>query len=175
MDTNLAAESDPELRGFIAKRLSRGAMFEGMGNVASVDLGYPEYTLGCYYCLIQCKPEDYTEPGPPSPEYIICFLGGTEKGLDLFRLELDCYTEGIKSKLQAAQVRDLQLEIRAHLSCWYEDSVLPIHRVVNLFQEKLAYLLHAVSWGGDVCHWVMRYISRTRVTPDNAATSVSVE
>ncbi|KAG9468577.1 hypothetical protein GDO78_022417 [Eleutherodactylus coqui] len=147
-----------------------------LSNVCELPLcSYPEYTLGCYYCLIQCKPEDYTEPGPPSPEYIICFLGGTEKGLDLFRLELDCYTEGIKSKLQAAQVRDLQLEIRAHLSCWYEDSVLPIHRVVNLFQEKLAYLLHAVSWGGDVCHWVMRYISRTRVTPDNAATSVSVE
>ncbi|XP_075704266.1 protein Njmu-R1 [Rhinoderma darwinii] len=84
VDTNLAAEAEPELRNFIAKRLSRGAMFEGMGNVASVDLGSPEYTLGCYFCLIQGKLEVRTEPGPPTPQHIICFLGGTEKGLDLY-------------------------------------------------------------------------------------------
>lgn len=142
LDTNLAAEAEPELRSFIAKRLSRGAMFEGMGNVASVDLGSPEYTLGCYYCLIQGKPEECPEPGPPSPEHIICFLGGSEKGLDLFRLELDSHVEGLKSKLQP-QMGNLESEVRPHLSCWFEDSVLPIHRVVNVFQEKLAYLLHA--------------------------------
>ncbi|KAM3920885.1 protein Njmu-R1 [Leptodactylus fuscus] len=142
VDTNLAVEAEPKLRSFIAKRLSRGAMFEGMGNVASVDLGSPEYTLGCYYCLIQGKTEERTEPGPPSPEHIICFLGGSEKGLDLFRLELDSHVEALKNKLEP-EMADLDSEVRPHLSSWFEDSVLPIHRVVNLFQEKLAYLLHA--------------------------------
>ncbi|XP_044129154.1 protein Njmu-R1-like [Bufo gargarizans] len=138
VDTNLAAEAEPELRTFIAKRLSRGALFEGVGNVSSVDLGSPDYVLGCYYCLIQGKAEECSATAPP--EHIICFLGGSEKGLDLFRLELDHYVDGLKSKLKMGY---LELEIRPYLVAWFEDSVLPIHRVVNLFQEKLAYLLYA--------------------------------
>ncbi|CAJ0951652.1 unnamed protein product [Ranitomeya imitator] len=109
LDTNLSAEAEPELRSFIARRLSRGAMFEGMGNVASVDLGPPEFTLGCYYCLIQGKPEDHPELLPPAPKHIV---GALES-------------------------------VRPHLGCWFEASVLPIARVVTLFQEKLGYLLHA--------------------------------
>lgn len=38
VDTNLPSEVEPELRSFIAKRLSKGAVFEGLGNVASVEL-----------------------------------------------------------------------------------------------------------------------------------------
>ncbi|XP_073416903.1 protein Njmu-R1 [Dendrobates tinctorius] len=142
LDTNLSAEAEPELRSFIARRLSRGAMFEGIGNVASVDLGPPDFTLGCYYCLIQGKKEDHPEPAPPAPEHIVCFLGGSEKGLDLFRLELDGHVENLRSKLDP-QVGVVESEVRTHLGCWFEASVLPIHRVVTLFQEKLAYLLHA--------------------------------
>ncbi|DBA13495.1 TPA: hypothetical protein GDO54_018464 [Pyxicephalus adspersus] len=81
VDTNLPAETEPELRNFMAKRLSRGAMFEGMGNVASVDLSYPECSLGCYYCLIQ---QMDNEPGSQALEHVVCFIGGSEKGLDLY-------------------------------------------------------------------------------------------
>ncbi|KAL6032604.1 hypothetical protein STEG23_020391 [Scotinomys teguina] len=38
VDTNLPSEVEPELRSFIAKRLSKGAFFEGLGNVASIEL-----------------------------------------------------------------------------------------------------------------------------------------
>jgi len=38
LDTNLPGEAETELRSFIAKRLAKGAVFEGMGNVATVDL-----------------------------------------------------------------------------------------------------------------------------------------
>lgn len=138
VDTNLPAEVEPELRNFMAKRLSRGAMFEGMGNVGSVDLSSPECSLGCYYCLIQQMGNP--EPGPLSSEHVVCFLGGSEKGLDLFRLELDRHVEELKTKLQTG---DLDSDIRPHLSSWFEDSILPIQRIVSLFQEKMAYLLHA--------------------------------
>lgn len=36
--SNLPSEVEPDLRGFIAKRLAKGAVFEGLGNVASVEL-----------------------------------------------------------------------------------------------------------------------------------------
>ncbi|KAM4664573.1 protein Njmu-R1 [Discoglossus pictus] len=144
VDTDLPAEAEPELRSFIAKRLSRGALFEGMGNVASVELSFPEYSLGCYYCLLQDKTceASNSESSVRPTEYIVCFLGGSEKGLDLFRLELDKHVEILKTKLDP-QMINLDTSIRPHLSSWFEDSVLPIYRVVHLFQEKLSYLLHA--------------------------------
>ena len=55
MDANLPSEVEPELRSFISKRLSKGAVFEGLGNVASVELRTPGYRVGCYYCLFHKK------------------------------------------------------------------------------------------------------------------------
>ncbi|XP_029456597.1 protein Njmu-R1 [Rhinatrema bivittatum] len=145
VDTNLPSEGEPGLRSFIAKRLSKGALFEGMGNVTSVELSLPEYALGCYYCLFQQeKPSQKIVPDSNShpPEYVICFLGGTEKGLELFRLELDKYTEGLKNKLDP-EICNLETCVKPYLHNWFEDSVLPVQRVVQLFQEQLAFLLHA--------------------------------
>ncbi|KAF6298129.1 sensitization to ricin complex subunit 2 [Rhinolophus ferrumequinum] len=87
-DTNLPSEVEPELRSFIAKRLSKGAVFEGLGNVASVELRIPGYRVGCYYCLFQQEkllPEMATRDSEHKPsEYVVCFLGGSEKGLELY-------------------------------------------------------------------------------------------
>ncbi|XP_070083781.1 protein Njmu-R1 isoform X4 [Equus przewalskii] len=107
VDTNLPSEVEPELRGFIAKRLSKGAVFEGLGNVASVELRIPGYRVGCYYCLFQQEkllPEIATMDSENSPsEYVVCFLGGSEKGLELFRLELDKYIQGLKNNMNGEE------------------------------------------------------------------------
>ncbi|MEJ1272352.1 hypothetical protein NN561_003203 [Cricetulus griseus] len=88
LDTNLPSEVEPELRSFIAKRLSKGAFFEGLGNVASVELRIPGYRVGCYYCLFQqdkLLPETAAMGSEHNPsEYVVCFLGGSEKGLELY-------------------------------------------------------------------------------------------
>nr|KAF6454981.1 sensitization to ricin complex subunit 2 [Rousettus aegyptiacus] len=136
---------EPELRSFIAKRLSKGAVFEGLGNVASVELRIPGYRVGCYYCLFQQKllPETATMDSEHNPsEYVVCFLGGSEKGLELFRLELDKYIQGLKNNMNCEE-RGLENHIKSYLSSWFEDVVCPIQRVVLLFQEKLTFLLHA--------------------------------
>lgn len=47
----------------------------------------PDYRLGCYYCLFQQKllPETATMDSEHNPsEYVVCFLGGSEKGLELY-------------------------------------------------------------------------------------------
>ncbi|XP_017511907.1 protein Njmu-R1 isoform X4 [Manis javanica] len=145
-DTNLAPEVEPELRSFIAKRLSKGAVFEGLGNVASVELRIPGYHIGCYYCLFQQEKlptETATKDPEHNPsEYVVCFLGGSEKGLELFRLELDKYIQGLKNNMNCEE-RGLENHIKSYLSSWFEDVVCPIQRVVLLFQEKLTFLLHA--------------------------------
>ncbi|XP_069511079.1 protein Njmu-R1 [Ambystoma mexicanum] len=140
LDTNLPADAEPELRGFVAKRLCKGTLFEGMGNTTSVELSVPECVFGCYYCLLQQQSDlkkEMMESSSNTSEYVVCFLGGSEKGLELFRLELDKYLEGMK------EMNNLDTYIRPYLSSWFEDAVLPITRVVQLFQEELAFLLHA--------------------------------
>ncbi|KAB0367918.1 hypothetical protein FD755_021242 [Muntiacus reevesi] len=153
VDTNLPSEVEPELRSFIAKRLSKGAVFEGLGNVAAVELRIPGYRVGCYYCLFQQeKPLPQTasmDSEQKSSEYVVCFLGGSEKGLELypffeytFRLELDKYIQGLKNNMNCEESGG-ENHIQSYLSSWFADVVCPIQRVVHLFQEKLTFLLHA--------------------------------
>ncbi|KAG8525082.1 Protein Njmu-R1, partial [Galemys pyrenaicus] len=141
--TNLSSEVEPELRGFIAKRLSKGAVFEGLGNVASLELRTPGYRVGCYYCLFQQEkllPDSATmDSENNTSEYVVSFLGE-----HTFRLELDKYIQGLRNKMNCEE-RGLENHIKSYLSSWFEDVVCPIQRVVLLFQEKLTFLLHAVS------------------------------
>ncbi|KAB1266351.1 Protein Njmu-R1 [Camelus dromedarius] len=113
----------------------------------------PGYQVGCYYCLFQQEkllPETATmDSEPNSSEYVVCFLGGSEKGLELypffehtFRLELDKYIQGLKNNMNC-EARAGENHIQSYLSSWFEDVVCPIQRVVLLFQEKLSFLLHA--------------------------------
>ncbi|XP_029401989.1 protein Njmu-R1 [Mus pahari] len=116
VDTNLPSEVEPELRSFIAKRLSKGAFFEGLGNVASVELRIPGYRVGCYYCLFQQEkllPEIAAVESEHNPsEYVVCFLGGSEKGLELFRLELDKYIQGLKNNMNCEALSYTPVEFK---------------------------------------------------------------
>ncbi|KAH0629249.1 hypothetical protein JD844_011182 [Phrynosoma platyrhinos] len=91
VDTNLLPEAEMELRSYIAKHFAKGSFFEGMGNVASVELSIPESRIGCYYCLLQLEKSAETanlESSNSPSDYVICFLGGSEKGLELYPFTL---------------------------------------------------------------------------------------
>uniref|UniRef100_W5K553 Chromosome 17 open reading frame 75 n=1 Tax=Astyanax mexicanus TaxID=7994 RepID=W5K553_ASTMX len=125
--SSLPAEAEPELRSYISRRLSKGALLGGMGNIATVELSVPEQAVGCYCCLLE------QERSPEQPEadgngWVVCLLGGSEKGL--------------QSSL-TQEMQNLESEVRPYLSLWYEESVMHIHRVVQLLQNNIGYLLHA--------------------------------
>ncbi|KAF5891074.1 protein Njmu-R1 isoform X2 [Clarias magur] len=40
-------------------------------------------------------------------------------------------------------MQNLESEVRPYLSRWYEESVMHIHRVVQLVQANISFLLHA--------------------------------
>ncbi|XP_005993804.1 protein Njmu-R1 isoform X2 [Latimeria chalumnae] len=143
-DTNLPAEAELELRSFITKRLSKGMLFRGMGVVVSVELSIPEQVAGCYYCLLNQHKfqESLADTRTTLSDYVICFLGGTEKGLELFRLELDNYVQGLQS-FSTPEISNLEAPVKLYLTSWFEESVIYIKRVVQLLQEKLVVLLHA--------------------------------
>uniref|UniRef100_UPI00398F5148 protein Njmu-R1 n=1 Tax=Pristiophorus japonicus TaxID=55135 RepID=UPI00398F5148 len=145
--SNLSVAAESELRAFIAKRLSKGAFFGGIGTIAAVDLSIAEQSVACYYCLLH---QDQS-PGPESDEmeskavvtdYVLCFLGSTEKSLELFRIELDKYAQGLQL-YSDAEAGAVELHTQLYLSSWYDDTVLYIQRVVQLFQDRLPVLLRA--------------------------------
>lgn len=142
IDSSLPAEAEPELRTYISRRLSKGALLGGMGNIATVELSIPEQAVGCYCCLLELErsPE---QPDADGNGYVICFMGGSEKGLNLFRLELDKYVQGLHSSLQTPELQNLETEVQPYLSRWYEESVMHIYRVVQLVQSNISFLLHA--------------------------------
>lgn len=142
IDSSLPEEAEPELRTYISRRLSKGALLGGMGNIATVELSIPEQAVGCYCCLLE-QERSPEQPDSDGNGYVICFMGGSEKGLNLFRLELDKYVQGLHGSLQTPELQNLETEVRPYLSRWYEESVMHIHRVVQLVQNDISFLLHA--------------------------------
>ncbi|KAI2666361.1 Protein Njmu-R1 [Labeo rohita] len=109
LDASLPPEAEPELRSYISRRLSKGALLGGMGNIATVELSIPEQAVGCYCCLLE------QEKSPEQPE-----------------------ADG-----NGWVMHNLETEVRPYLNRWYEESVMHIHRVVQLLQANVGYLLHA--------------------------------
>uniref|UniRef100_A0A3Q3EVI8 Chromosome 17 open reading frame 75 n=1 Tax=Labrus bergylta TaxID=56723 RepID=A0A3Q3EVI8_9LABR len=143
IDSSLPSEAEPELRTYISRRLSKGALLGGMGNIATVELSIPEQAVGCYCCLLE-QERSPEQPDADGNGYVICFMGGSEKGLNLYPLlELDKYVQGLHSSLQTPELQNLETEVRPYLSRWYEESVMHIHRVVQLVQSNISFLLHA--------------------------------
>lgn len=145
--SNLSVEAETELRTFLIRRLSKGAPFAGTGTIAAVELSIAEQPVACYYCLLPpVEQPSATESDELTKavvtDYALCFLGSTEKSLELFRIELDKYAQGLQPYLYS-EVSASEPDVQPYLSCWYEEAVLYIHRVVQLFQEKLSILLRA--------------------------------
>eukprot|EP00064_Thunnus_orientalis_P010532 superscaffoldBa00001438_g10558 len=127
IDSSLPLEAEPELRTYISRRLSKGALLGGMGNIATVELSIPEQAVGCYCCLLE-QERSPEQPDADGNGYVICFMGGSEKGLNLYPL---------------LALQNLETEVRPYLSRWYEESVMHIYRVVQLVQSNISFLLHA--------------------------------
>ncbi|KAM9843230.1 protein Njmu-R1 [Aulostomus maculatus] len=143
IDSSLPLEAEPELRTYISRRLSKGALLGGMGNIATVELSIPEQAVGCYCCLLE-QERSPEQPDADGNGYVICFMGGSEKGLNLYPfLKLDKYVQGLHSSLQTPELQNLETELRPYLSRWYEESVMHIYRVVQLVQNNISFLLHA--------------------------------
>ncbi|TNN80570.1 Protein Njmu-R1 [Liparis tanakae] len=87
----------------------------------------PEQAVGCYCCLLEHarSPE---QPDADGNGYVICFMGGSEKGLNIYPL---------------GALQNLETEVRPYLSRWFEESVMHIYRVVQLVQGNIGFLLHA--------------------------------
>nr|XP_043906293.1 protein Njmu-R1 isoform X2 [Solea senegalensis] len=180
IDSSLPSEAEPELRTYISRRLSKGALLGGMGNIATVELrqsfnifpittfwnqyffypetkesswftqicstcapsSIPEESVGCYCCLLE-QERSPEQPDADGNGYVICFMGGSEKGLNLFRIELDKYVQGLHCSLQTPELQNLETEVRPYLSRWFDESVMHIYRVVQLVQSNISFLLHA--------------------------------
>ena len=53
LSTNLSGEQETELRTFMAKRLARGTVYSGNGNINVLENVFPGDSALCYYCLLR--------------------------------------------------------------------------------------------------------------------------
>ncbi|KAA0705807.1 Protein Njmu-R1 [Triplophysa tibetana] len=144
LDSSLAPEAEPELRSYISRRLSKGALLGGMGNIATVNLSLSEQAVGCYCCLLE------QEKSPQQPEtdgngWVVLCAGSTEHMLNRHShrpLRVNVHQFNAQLTL-ITRMGSLETVVRPYLSCWYEEAVMHIHRVVQLLQPNVGYLLHA--------------------------------
>uniref|UniRef100_S4RZ78 Chromosome 17 open reading frame 75 n=1 Tax=Petromyzon marinus TaxID=7757 RepID=S4RZ78_PETMA len=134
---------EAELRSFIARRLDNGALYGSIGSVATLILASADDSTACYYCLLQQPlPVVAESVETTAADYVICFLGLTEQGLELYPPELDKYAAGLLAYLDA-EVGTEGWRGAAYLGGWLEDAVLYIHRVLRTLNGHIAMLLHA--------------------------------
>ncbi|KAF3846463.1 hypothetical protein F7725_003541 [Dissostichus mawsoni] len=133
IDSSLPSEAEPELRTYISRRLSKGALLGGMGNIATVELSIPEQAVGCYCCLVE------QERSPEQPD-----------------------ADG------NGYLLNLESEVRPYLSRWYEESVMHIHRVVQLVQNNISFLLHAA-----LSHTLVEGLSQQDTTTASLCKAIS--
>ncbi|XP_071813975.1 protein Njmu-R1-like isoform X2 [Apostichopus japonicus] len=144
--TDLSTEEEHVLRDFISKKLSKGTVYGGSGNVNELHLGEEE--VSCYFYLLRQTSLDleaeldgtggsfYT-----SQEYVICFLSSPSSGLEIFRPELDAYCEGTSYLLDQKELNNDR--IKTYLAKWFTESAEYICRCVNRFQKDIAYFINA--------------------------------
>ncbi|XP_071965961.1 protein Njmu-R1-like [Antedon mediterranea] len=140
--TNLEAEQETMLRGFIATRLSKGTVFSGIGDVT--DFHLDEEKLQCYYYHLRELNDEHVADSEssmyPSEEYVVCFLATAEDSLDLFRVDLDSYSEELLPMLDSEMKAVDKVQI--YMSKWYEQAVQYITRSIKKLSSQLSILLH---------------------------------
>ena len=58
LSTNLSGEQETELRKFMAKRLARGTVYSGSGNISTLEDFFPDESAVSYYCFLRGGKED---------------------------------------------------------------------------------------------------------------------
>ncbi|CAH3039548.1 unnamed protein product [Pocillopora meandrina] len=161
LSTNLSGEQETELRTFMAKRLARGTVYSGNGNINVLENVFPGDSALCYYCLLRggkesgdsIEQQDMDSPGFGSflsKDYVICLVSGSESGLDLFQKELDEYSKGLLPYIDKyTESLDVQESFK-HLEFWYEENVEFVCRCTSLLKEDLAVLIGLGLLGGSL-------------------------
>ncbi|XP_005100700.1 protein Njmu-R1 isoform X1 [Aplysia californica] len=108
--TNLAAHTETDLRKSLSYKLLSKTRPYGEGHVFSVGLSFTDSistSASCYYCILKSSSDSLgfdhvTQDGVAEAggdndcqEFVVCFISFLESSLDLFRTELDEYSQGL--------------------------------------------------------------------------------
>ncbi|XP_064624874.1 protein Njmu-R1-like [Lineus longissimus] len=152
--SDLSAEEETELRKLLARRITKGTVYAGAGAVVSVDLSSSleeVENFDCYFSLLrQDKPAKQVVDCSPDVvcmrEYVVCFLSNQDGGLELFRPELDKYSENL-IPLLTNELTNLDTTIKDYLTNWHAEAVQYICRSVTALADNIQYIIHAALMG----------------------------
>lgn len=62
---------ETELRTFMVKRLTRGTVYSGSGNINTLENFFPDESALCYYCLLRGGKENGEEYRDQQERYVL--------------------------------------------------------------------------------------------------------
>jgi hypothetical protein len=168
--SSMPLDEEQDLRKVIVKRLSRGCVYSGSGNLlvleptwrssAAMGPAAPERTTSCFYFLVRDAKDDIKSPegGRCSSDYVICLLRefeGKDVDLDLFRPELDAYCNDLVARgiFRGTDINSPPFAndpLTVALSEWYDVAVMYLSRCASLFAERLDVVIHAALVGRTI-------------------------
>lgn len=162
LSTNLSGVQETELRTFMAKRLTRGTVYSGSGNINTLENFFPDESALCYYCLLRGGKENGEEYRDQQErdsiefgsylckDYVVCLVSGSKSGLELFQKELDDYSNELLPYIDKyTESQDVQESFK-HLEAWYDENVKFVCRCSSLLKEDLAVLIGLGLLGGKL-------------------------
>ncbi|KAF6024263.1 C17orf75 [Bugula neritina] len=140
--TTLPATNDHDLASFLEKRLTRGTMFAGSGQIVTIDLGIEP--AQCYYCLL--NPRDSAD----DDQFLVCFVTECNRGLESFRNQLDQYAQIMETALKSTDMHNISEVMTPLLDNWYTECLLFIVNCVKILGKDIKYVIYNAIANGDV-------------------------
>jgi hypothetical protein len=126
---------------------------DGTGIVASLTLNssVKEATtaFSVYYCIIDPGWKELTEGIPKDSDtkgFVVCFVSSVPQELDLFKPDLDSYSESLKVLLDE-NLTGLTTSVQNFFDNWYSECIFYLVRALQALGRNLKYVLHCAMVG----------------------------
>ncbi|XP_035826229.1 protein Njmu-R1 isoform X2 [Aplysia californica] len=155
--TNLAAHTETDLRKSLSYKLLSKTRPYGEGHVFSVGLSFTDSistSASCYYCILKSSSDSLgfdhvTQDGVAEAggdndcqEFVVCFISFLESSLDLFRTELDEYSQGLTPLLDK-ELSQLGAGIQSYLEQWPPVVLGFLTRTLQCMGPEIQQLIYA--------------------------------
>ncbi|XP_025091105.1 protein Njmu-R1-like isoform X2 [Pomacea canaliculata] len=160
--TNLSASAETDLRKSLAQRLSRLPSPSGQGHFLPVGISSTDdvaSAAACYFCVLKLPSDSESDADKSNNlrRFVVCFVSFTDSSLDLFRQDLDKYSEGFVQYLDEEhlpmdspqsgdihwQLSQVNTGLKKYLEAWPETVLEYLTRCITRLGQNVQYLVYS--------------------------------
>ncbi|XP_025091123.1 protein Njmu-R1-like isoform X4 [Pomacea canaliculata] len=145
--TNLSASAETDLRKSLAQRLSRLPSPSGQGHFLPVGISSTDdvaSAAACYFCVLKLPSDSESDADKSNNlrRFVVCFVSFTDSSLDLFRQDLDKYSEGFVQYLDE-ELSQVNTGLKKYLEAWPETVLEYLTRCITRLGQNVQYLVYS--------------------------------